>query len=140
MSKLKDSGLGVYNNYGPRTTDEGRAGQYRIGGSIMEAEFDLRGDANAETTYAVIPAGSKVLGVMASVSEAFDGVTAIALGTAGSEASDGVAVPVALGKSELTAAGSWADVLAADTEVGVVLTGTKDGMGNAKVVVRYSTV
>ena len=137
MAKLNEAGLGVYNNYGTRTTDEGRVGDINTGGVVREMKIDFRGDANGETVTGTLPAGADIQGVYVDVTEAFTGVTAIDLGTSGSEATNGVSVPLTAGKATLTAGGTWAAVLAASTTVAVDFTGTANGTGNAEVVIRY---
>ena len=140
MAKLNEAGLGVYNNYGTRTTDEGRVGDIRTGGIEREMEIDFRGDANALTMVASLPAGADIQGVYVDVTEAFTGITAIDLGTSGSEATNGVSVPVVVGKSTAATGGTWASVLAADTDIAIDFTGTAGGLGEAKVVIKYVAV
>lgn len=140
MAKLNEAGLGVYNNYGTRTTDEGRVGDIRTGGIEREMEIDFRGDANAATIVGSLPAGADIQGVYVNVTEAFTGITAIDLGTDGSEATNGVSVPVTVGKATVATGGTWAAVLAAATDIAVVFTGTAAGIGEAKVVIKYIAV
>lgn len=140
MAKENSSGLNVNNNYGPRSTAEGRIGDVNTGGNVHEQEYWVRGDANASTLTGFLRGGSTILDVNVDVQEAFVGVTAIAIGTKGSEAANGVTLPTAVGFSQLTPAGTWAATLAADTEIGADVTGTPDGVGLARVVVRYTAL
>lgn len=149
MAKEKSSGLGVYNVYGPRKTDEGRVGDINTAGVVKEMQIDFRGDTYgyAEGT---LPAGAKVLDAYAKVSEAFalSGTTpTIAIGTSGSAPTNGVklteAQAEATGTYALTPAGTWANVLATAVNVRVELGGTTPvsaKQGNASVVIRYVVV
>ena len=146
MAKENTAGLGVFNVYGPRKTDEGRAGKINTAGVVNELEVSFRGDSYSTVT-AVIPAGAKVLDAYAKVDEVFvlGGTTpTINVGTSGSAATNGVPVSEAqaeaLGSYDLTPAGTWAAVLAAATTVAVELGGTTPTItdaGEIKVVVRY---
>lgn len=138
MAKIDEAGLGVYNNYGPRTTDEGRAGNYNVGGIVEELSLDIRGDGNAETLTALLPQGADILGCYVDVSEEFTGVTAIDVGTKTTEAANGITVPLIVGKTTAATGGAWSSPLLVDTEVAVKFTGTFDGSGNAHVVIRYA--
>lgn len=146
MAKESTSGLGVYNVYGPRKTDEGRAGKINTSGVVHELEVSFRGDSYSTVT-ATIPAGAKVLDGYAKVDEVFvlGGTTpTINVGTSGSAATNGVSISEAqaeaLGSYDLTPAGTWAAVLAANTTVAVELGGTSPTItdaGEIKVVIRY---
>lgn len=137
MAKENTAGLGVYNVYGPRETAEGRSGNIPTSGVVKELELDFRGDSIGIVS-ATIPAGAKILDCYANVTEVFGGLTDLDVGTDGTEGTNGVDLdPTATGYADLTPAGTWAAVLAADTTVGVAGTGTSDGSGQAKVVVRY---
>lgn len=149
MAKEKSSGLGVYNVYGPRKTDEGRVGDINTAGVVKEMQIDFRGDTY-EYVEGFLPAGAKVLDAYAKVSEAFvlGGTTpTIAIGTSGSAPTNGVklteAQAEATGVYALALAGTWANVLAAATTVKVELGGTTPtvtSQGNASVVIRYVVV
>jgi hypothetical protein len=146
MGKENSAGLGVYNVYGPRKTDEGRSGSIKTAGVVKELELDFRGE-NYGIVSATIPAGATVLDGYAKVSEAFalGGTTpTIAIGTSGSAATNGVklteAQAEATGSYDLTPAGTWGSTLAASTSVAVELGGTSPTIGNGgnvKVVIRY---
>ena len=139
--KENSAGLGVYNNYGPRGTAEGRIGDINTGGIVHEQEYDVSGDGNAATLTGWLREGATILDVNVDVSEAFVGITGIDIGTKGSEATNGITVPVgAVGFSQVTPVGTWAATLAADTEVGAAVAGSADGVGRAKVVVRYTAL
>jgi len=137
MAIENTAGLGVNNVYGPRKTAEGRNGNINTAGVVKELELDFRGDS-IDFVSATIPAGAKILDAYADVEEVFGGLTDLDVGTDGSEGTNGVDLdPTATGVSDLTPIGTWADVLAASTTVGVAGTGTSDGSGKAKVVIRY---
>ena len=140
MAKENSAGLGVYNNFGPRTTAEGRIGDINTGGIVHEQEFDVRGDANAATLTGFLRQGATILDVNVDVSEAFVGVTGLEIGTKGTEAINGVTVPLTAGFATVAPSGTWAATLAADTEIGATVAGTADGVGRAKVVVRYTAL
>jgi len=141
MAKLDQAGLGVFNNYGTRHTAEGRIGDVSTGGNVHEQTYRVRADGNAQTLTGFLREGATILDVNVNVSEAFVGVTAIDIGTKGSEAADGISVPVGVaGFSTVDPTGTWAATLAADTEIGCVVTGVDDGVGYAQVVVRYTAL
>lgn len=147
--KEKSSGLGVYNVYGPRETDEGRAGDINTAGVVKELQVDFRGNSYSYVE-ATLPKGSIVLDAYAKVEEEFVlGGTSptINVGTKGSAATNGASITKAQAEGEgvydLTPAGTWGAVLAADTVVAVELGGTTPtitGAGEMKVVVRYVLV
>ena len=155
MAKENSAGLGVYNNYGPRQTDEGRAGQINTAGVVKELQINFRGsdfDSNgvALLDTATLPAGSKFIEAYASVQEAFvlGGTTpTINVGTSGSAGTNyGIELSEAQAESAATAiyndtgAGTWASVLAAATTVAVELDGTSPTVtdaGEATIVIRY---
>ena len=59
MTKENSAGLGVYNNYGPRETDEGRYSEKKRNDSQLEVEIAFHGD-DYSTVTGVIPAGAKL--------------------------------------------------------------------------------
>jgi hypothetical protein len=139
MAKESTSGLGVYNVYGPRETGEGRSGSIRTAGVEKQLELYFTHDT-ASIVSAVIPAGSIVLSVTADVVEAFTGASDLDVGTDGSETSNGADLAVTAGVYKGTLSGTWnGTVLAADTTVGVAITGNATA-GKAKVVVTYRSI
>lgn len=145
-NKEKSSGLGVYNVYGPRSTDEGRSGKINTAGVVKELQVDVRG-GTFSFVEGSLPKGANVIGAYAKVSEAFDfgAATALSLGTKGSEATNGVSITAAQGEAvgvyELTPAGTWNAILAADTAYGMAATGAGiTSAGNLSIVVRYVLV
>lgn len=153
MAKENSAGLGVYNVYGPRETDEGRAGQINTAGVVKELEVSFRGDeGNYDTVTAVVPKGAKFIEAVATVVEAFDlgGTTpTINVGTSGS-AGTNYAIEISEAQAESagtvvyngTGQGTWASPLAADTTLAVELDGTTPTIaeGEMTVVIRYITV
>lgn len=150
MAFLNESGLGVHNHYGPRTSRAPKGG-IKTEGSVMEMTVDVWGTSFTEKdndyNKVVLPKGALILDAYAYVSEAFTlgGTTpVIAIGTKGSEVTNGVKVAKAqaeaVGTVKLTAAGTWATALAADTEVSVVLGGTSPtsaANGKVRATIRY---
>ena len=156
MSYENSAGLGVNNHYGVRDTQDGIVGGGRMPGFGGERESvvyvtggDFAGGVSFNTLL-TIPAGSVFSGATFEVLEVFtvgNADNVINVGTDGSESTNGVALadPEAVGVSQdLTGAGTWAAALAADTAVGVSVTGTTPsvaaGSGKAKVVVRYTKI
>jgi hypothetical protein len=145
-----------YNHYGPRGTEKGVAsgGELHGSGAVREAVIYISGDDFGGTTSfdsrLVIPAGAIVQEVFYEVTEAFtlgNADNIFSIGTNGSEATNGVTITqpdVAGSGQELVGDlnGTWAAALAADTAVGVAVSGTAAGVtagsGKAKVVIRYS--
>ena len=141
MSKLNQAGLGVYNNYGTRTTAEAQVGDVNVGGFLHEQTYEFRGDDNAATLTGTLVKGATVKEVLVNVTEAFVGVTAVDIGKKGSEAVDGFSIPVTVeGASVISAQGSLATTLTEDVKLAAKVTGTPDGVGRATVVVRYSAL
>lgn len=149
MAKENSAGLGVYNVYGPRKTDEGRAGKINKNGVEHELQLDFRGDSYSTLT-ATLPAGALVTEAYAKVDEAFvlGGTTpTINVGTSGSAATNGVplseANAEAVGQYTLTPGGTWGARLAAATTVAVELGGTSPTItsaGECKVIIRYTVL
>lgn len=152
MAKENSAGLGVYNVYGPRKTDEGRAGDIRTAGVEKEMQLDFRGDSYDLVT-ATLPKGAKFLSATAVVVEAFDlgGTTpTINVGTSGSagtnygiELSEAQAEAAGTVVYNSTGAGTWANPLAAATTVAVELDGTSPTVGSGgelSVVIKYIVV
>lgn len=131
MVKENSAGLGVFNNYGPRTVDEGRFSEKRRQDSSLEVEVAFHGN-DFLTVVGEIPAGALLRAATVDIVEAFDvgGTTPnIAIGTDGSAATNGVliseAILEAVGKADIfgAAAGTWAALLASATTVAVELEG-----------------
>lgn len=150
MGFENSAGLGTHNFYGPRGTRAPKGG-IKTEGSIMEMTFDIWGSSfsedYAEYNKVFLPKGALVVDAYAHVSEVFvlGGTTpTIAVGTKGSEATNGVklseAQAEAVGVVKLTPAGTWANALTADTEVSFALGGgspTVTDAGKVRVTVRY---
>lgn len=150
MSFLNESGLGVHNHYGPRTSRAPKGG-IKTEGSVMECSLDIWGkqlnSGDEDYNKVLLPKGALVLEAFAHVSEAFDlgGTTpTIAVGTKGSEETNGVilgeAEAEAVGVTKLTPEGTWAVALTEDTEVAIKLGGTLPTVtdaGKVRVTVRY---
>jgi len=142
---------GVRAIYGTRETGGGM-GVIKTEGVSNELTVDLSvesitGDAWASVK---IPAGSIPVEAYCEVTEAFTvtGTTpTINVGTEGSEATNGVEVTEAqaeaVGAYDITASlqGTWTSPLAAETEIGVALSGTTPALtgtaGKARVTIVY---
>lgn len=152
MSFESTSGLNVSNHYGSRETG-GSAGVVGTQGRTVEAVIDINEDVisngGPELVDFVIPSGAVITEAYVRISAAFTlgGTTpAIEVGTDGSEETNGVTISEAqaeaTGSYDLTGAlaGTWAAPLAADTTVGVALSGTtptSTGEGKGKVYIKY---
>jgi len=154
-----NTGLNVHNHYGPRDTG-GATGVYRTEGSDNELTVMVTGEILNSTFLpeVVIPAGSAITKAVAHVTEAFALSTSdaslptIEVGTEGSEATNGAtlteAQAEAVGYYDITASlsGTWsADTrLAADTTVGVAMTGTAVAadatVGRVVFIITYTSV
>lgn len=146
---------GVSVQYGARKVER-TIGIKRTSGTRVEYIVELDGEFvgdGFEIASVVIPAGSKPVEAMLKVDEAFDlgGTTpTIVVGTNGTEETNGLVVSEAqaeaTGMYDLTSTltGTWADVLAADTTIGVTLGGTTptsdDTVGKATLVVTCTRV
>ena len=143
----------VSNHYGPRKS-EGAIGEVKTEGVVRELSIEFTGETVSAAAFDLLapklPAGSHIEDVYLKVSEAFvlGGTTpAIEIGTEGSEETNGVTITEAqaeaTGTYDITAAlaGTWASPLAAETTVGIALSGTTPTVttaGKAEVVIRYT--
>jgi hypothetical protein len=147
----------AYNQYGPRGTEDGvvsGGNLHGVGGSTFEAVVYITGDDfNGTTSYDTqlsLPAGSFPIEAVFEISEAFtvgNADNVINIGTNGSESTNGFAIAdpeTAEVTKDTSGAGTWAAALAANTAVGVSVTGTTAavtaGSGKAKVIIRYTKV
>ena len=157
MAFENSAGLGVFNQYGTRGTQDGvvSGGElHGVGGAVFEHVVyvtgdDFNGTANYNTRLTV-PAGSFLDEAIFEITEVFtvgniDNV--INIGTDTSEVTNGVAIAdpeTAEVTVDTTGAGTWAAALASDTLVGVSVTGTTPsiaaGSGAAKVILRFRKV
>lgn len=154
MGYESTSGLNTLNHYGPR--DVGRTvGAFKTVGAEKELSLMITpADVTGDTLHTLkLPAGAKVSDVYVKVSEAFDlgGTTpTILVGTNGSEVTNGVVISetqaeavgfYALGQPF---AGTWANMLAADTQIGIALGGAvptiDDSQGKLEVIIKYQSV
>lgn len=156
MSIEQTNGLGVNTHYGPRDTQDGvlSGGEVYKHGTITEAVVYIRGDdfagGTSFNTELKVPAGAVPIDAQFDVEEAFtlgNADNVFNIGTDGSESTNGVSIanPDATGVTlDETPAGTWAAALAAETSVGVSVTGTAAavtaGIGKAKVVIRYRKI
>lgn len=145
----------VSNHYGPRDTGK-TTGNMRTAGAVNELVLDVDGDMASNEAFVLVvpklPAASIIEDVYVDVTEAFvlGGTTpAIEIGTEGSEATNGVTITEAqaeaVGMYDVTSAlaGTWAAGLAAETTVGLALSGTSPtstSAGKMRVVIRYVSV
>ncbi len=137
MTKENSAGLGVFNNYGPRSTDEGRYSEKTREDSELEVEIAFHGN-DYTTVTGVIPAGANLRAATINVVQAFamtGTAPTILLGTSTSEVTNGLVISKtiaeAVGRTDIfsTAAGTWAALLAADTTANIVLGGTSPTIG-----------
>lgn len=162
MGYENTAGIGVYNHYGPRGTQDGllSGGKLPVHGSIEELVVYVTADdfGTDETfdTQLTIPAGSVPVDALFEVTTNITqtgGTTSLALyvGTAGSESTNGFSISdaatsiTAVTELDASAAGTWAAALAADTTIGIALvagggTITSVDGGAAKIIVRYRKV
>lgn len=144
----------VHNHYGPR--DSGKTvGVVRTAGAFNELAINFDGEMASEGAFPLgaftIPKGAIIKNAFVEVYEAFDlgGTTpAIEIGTEGSEATNGVTIDessaeaIAAYDVTSTLGGTWAAPLAADTVVGIALSGTtptSDALvGRAKLIIQYA--
>lgn len=147
-----------YNHYGQRGIEDGVVSGGEVHGSGVEIEKvvyitgDDFGGATSFDTQLTIPAGAIFREAIFEVDEAFtlgNADNVFNIGTNGSEATNGVSIanPDATGTTiDATGGGTWdpTAALAADTAVGVSVTGTTAGVtagaGAAKVVIKYSKI
>lgn len=145
----------VSNHYGPFNTGKTQ-GNIKTEGSLKELTLDIDGEMVGNAAYPLVvptlPAGTIIKEVFAEVSEAFvlGGTTpALEIGTETSEATNGFTVSEAQAEAvasyDLTSAlsGTWAAPLAADTTLGIALSGTTPTVtsaGKMRVVIRYWSV
>lgn len=142
----------VNNHYGPRDTGK-TVGVKKTEGVMYELTLDIDGEMVGNGAYALLapklPANSLIEDVYVEVTEAFalGGTTpAIEIGTEGSEATNGVTITEAqaeaTGAYDVTSAlaGTWTAGLAAETTLGLALSGTTPTVtdaGKMRVVIRY---
>jgi hypothetical protein len=156
MAKELNVKLGVNTFYGPRNTTEGSVGNFKTTGAVEELVLEITGEqfTGTDNTYVsgTIPAGALPLKAYIEVTEAFT-ITGTAptidIGTKGSEDTHGFDVTEAQALApglyvDGSAAGDWANQLAADTTVGVELGGGTPALttpvGRMKVVITYMSI
>lgn len=145
----------VHNFFGPR---KGGAlvGIYETDGTVNELALEIDGYMLGKAAFQLLPPklpkGAKIRAVLLTVSEVFSlgGTTpAIRIGTAASEATNGISVTEAqaeaLGTYDLTGtlAGTWLNPLASGVTVGVALSGTSPTTtveGKGRIVIRYDLI
>ena len=152
MSFESNTGLGVNNHYGPRENGPG-AGVIGTQGREVEFSLDITGEVATNggplLVDFVIPAGSIIVKAYLVVTEVAvfgNADNVVDVGTDTSEATNGFTITndqlEAIATTDLTSelSGTWAAPLAADTTVGVVVSGTTASMtgGKAKVIVKYN--
>ncbi len=156
MTIESNTGLNVPNHYGPRNKEDGilSGGNVFTSGSQFEAVVYISGDDFNSTTkfetLLTLPAGAFPVEAIFDVTEAFtlgNANNVFNIGTVGSEGTNGfsIANPDATGVTKDTSgAGTFAAALAANTAIGVSVTGTTPGVtagsGKAKVVIRYQLI
>lgn len=145
----------VSNHYGPRSSGK-TVGRTNTDGFENELVLDIDGEMVGNAAYPLLapklPAGAHITKVVLEVTEAFvlTGTTpAIEVGTESSEATNGFTITEAqaeaTGVYNLTSAlsGTWGDPLAAETTLGLALSGTTPAVtdaGKARVVIFYDKV
>lgn len=138
MSYSNGSGIGVYNQYGARETG-GAVGIEHSKSGVQKFHMDLtgasisEGNANGFVPEVYLPKGALIVSAVLRVDEAFSlgGTTpAVEVGTLGSEVTNGVTLSEAdleaIGTYDVSAglAGTWTAGLAANTQIGIALSGT----------------
>jgi len=148
------SGLNVRTFYGPMSQTEGTEGSLATAGAIQELALVITGShvvgggAAFDPTRAYLPAGAKVIGVYVNVQDVFSVGSGtdeeINIGTQGSEATNGFDIVEAsleaTGVYAITSFnGTWANQLAANTQIGLADSGggTWTTAGKARVVIQY---
>jgi hypothetical protein len=154
MSYEDTAGLGVFNQYGARGTQDGvvGGGKMATAGAIEELVVYITGDdfdgAVEFDTLFTLPAGAVALEAICEVTTAFTLGNAdndIYVGTKGSEDTNyGMQIlnPAAATTTIDAPGGTWAAPLAAATAVSVLVDGTTPSAtgGEAKVVIRYQKI
>jgi len=157
MGFESNTGLGVFNQYGTRGVEDGVVSGGELhgqGGSTFEKVVYITGDdfdgGTSFNTQLTLPAGSFPIEAVFEVGEAFtlgNADNVFNIGTDTSESTNGFAIAnpdVAGTTKDTSGAGTWAAALAADTAVGVSVTGTTAGVtagsGTAKVILRYTKI
>tara|TARA_R110000772_G_scaffold64511_3_gene144279 strand:- start:1761 stop:2228 length:468 start_codon:yes stop_codon:yes gene_type:complete len=155
MARESNSGLNVLNIYGPRPVPDMARGTIKTEGGYNELTFEFSGkdiNENLTNVLTTLPAGVRFVDFYVEVQEAFvvTGTTpGLEIGTSGTEETNGFtiseAILEAVGISAIstTFAGTWAATLAADTAVGLALSGTTPvvtSAGHARIVARYLKV
>lgn len=145
----------VSNHYGRRNTGK-TSGVTDTHGFTNELSLDIDGEMVGNAGFVLVvpklPAGSNITKAYVEVTEAFvlGGTTpAIEVGTEGSEATNGVTITEAqaeaVGYYDVTSAlaGTWNAPLAAETTVGIALSGTSPTVtaaGKLRLVLSYDKV
>lgn len=145
----------VHNHYGTRATGK-TAGVTDTSGFQHELSLDIDGvmvgKAGFELVVPKLPAGSDINKAYLEVTQAFalGGTSpAIEIGTEGSEATNGVTISEAqaeaVGRYDVTSAlsGTWASPLAAETVIGIALSGTSPTVttaGKMRLVLFYDNI
>lgn len=155
MTIESNTGLGVLAHYGPRGVEDGllSGGKVQAVGTEFEAVVYITGDDFGGTagfnTLLTIPAGSFLTDATLEVEEVFtvgNADNVINVGTDTSELTNGVQIldPETAAVTKDAGNGTWAAALAADTVVGVSVTGTTAsiaaGSGKAKVVLSFTKI
>lgn len=147
----------VSNHFGRRTElDEESMGIINTEGVLNQLVVDFDSATLVAQDFPLqafaLPARSKVTKVLVDVREAFvlGGTTPAAeIGTSGSAATNGFAITEAqleaLGVYDVTASlgGTWANMLAARTVLGIAFTGTAPtatAVGRARVIIEYAKI
>lgn len=148
---------GFVNTHYETRVSGNQTGLVKTYGTFDELAIDFDGAQLSKAEFPLIaptlPAGTSVTSVMFKVTEAFVvvGTTpAVEIGTQGSEVTNGFTTTEAqletVGSVDLTAAlsGTWAAVLAAETTVGVALSGAGASVsplsGKGKWIIQYTHV
>lgn len=150
------SGLGVFNSYGPRGKQDGllSGGQVQTSGTEYEAVVYIKGDdfngGTSFNTQLTLPAGAFPIEAVFDVEEVFtlgNADNVFNIGTDTSESTNGFTIAnpdTASVTVDTSGAGTWGAALAADTAVGVSVTGTTAavtaGSGIAKVIIKYRKI
>lgn len=155
MAFENTAGIDVSNFYGPRATGQtGGVIKTEGGKNQLSIQFTASDIGTTLQQVPTIPAGSKVINAYLRVTEAFalGGTTpTIDIGTEGSETTNNIFFPETDGEligfhhvvAPTNTSGTWDEMLAADTIVGIALGGgspTVGAAGIAEVIVEYVKV
>lgn len=147
MAYENNSGIGVYNQYGPRETGNS-VGVERTTDSFnqLSVYFTPESMSDGWIPAYVIPKGAKFLRGILTVEEALAGATVVRVGEDGNEATNGVNISTLFGSvgtkvlATGDSSGEWAfgatAALTTNQKVGIAVTGTATA-GRGTLILEY---